>query len=303
MRDAFAQTIAKNIKKNKNIFLMIGDTGAGLFNDIEEKNSKQFINAGIAEANMVTTACGLSAFGYNVFVYAIGPHLVFRAYEQIRNDVCLNNCNVKIVSIGSGLHYADHGPTHHSTEDFAVLRCLPNMKIYSPAGDNEVRQMTDFLSKSKGPAYLRLGRGNDDLFFKRFHPSKSNMINQGSNLSIFATGASVDETFKLIKKKFKHSLIELLNINTIKPIDEKSIKNSCAKTGKILVIEEHQVNGGLTDAVSSIILKNKIKVKYFDSISINDVFCSYSGTYEGIKENYNISKKNIEKKITKILSI
>lgn len=303
MRDAFAQTIVKNIKKNKNIFLMIGDTGTGLFNDIEEKNPKQFINAGIAEANMVTTACGLSAYGYNVFVYAIGPHLVYRAYEQIRNDVCLNNCNVKIVSIGSGLHYADHGPTHHSTEDFAVLRCLPNMKIYSPAGDNEVKQMTDFLSKLKGPAYLRLGRGNDDLFFKRFHPSKSNLINQGSNLSIFATGASVNETFELIKKKFKHTSIELININTIKPIDEKSIKNSCNKTGKILVIEEHQVNGGLTDAISSIIVKNKITVKYFESISINDVFCSYSGTYEGIKQSYKISIKNIEKKITKILNI
>ena len=110
MRDSFAKALTKNVIKNKNIVLMIGDTGSGLFDTIQKKKPKQFINAGIAEANMVTTACGLSSYGFNIFVYAIGPHVVYRAYEQIRNDVCLNNSNVKIVSIGSGLHYADHGP-------------------------------------------------------------------------------------------------------------------------------------------------------------------------------------------------
>ena len=179
---------------------------------------------------MVTTACGLSSYGFNVFVYAIGPHVVYRAYEQIRNDVCLNNSNVKIVSIGSGLHYADHGPTHHSTEDFAVLRCLPNLKIYSPCGDREVVEMTNYLSNTKGPAYLRLGRGNDNLFTSKFIPQKANLISEGSNLSIITTGASVSETFNLINKKFNKSSIELININTIKPIDKLSIIKSCNKT-------------------------------------------------------------------------
>ena len=98
---------------------------------------------------MVTAACGLSAYGFNVFVYAIGPHVVYRAYEQIRNDVYLNNSNVKIISIGSGLHYADHGPTHHSTEDFAVLRCLPNIKILSHQVILRLSKMTNYLSKFK----------------------------------------------------------------------------------------------------------------------------------------------------------
>ena len=118
MRDAFAKTLTKIILKNKKTILMIGDTGSGIFDEIKNKRPDQFINAGIAEANMVTVASGLAANGFNVFIYAIGPHVVYRAFEQIRNDLCLNESNVKIVSIGSGLHYADHGPTHHSTEDF-----------------------------------------------------------------------------------------------------------------------------------------------------------------------------------------
>jgi transketolase len=303
MRDSFANSLTKNILKNKNIFLMIGDTGSGLFNKIENKKPKQFLNAGIAEANMVTTACGLSAYGFNVFVYAIGPHIVYRAYEQIRNDVCLNNCNVKIVSIGSGLHYADHGPTHHSTEDFAVLRCLPNMKIYSPSGDSEAEQITNFLCKSKGPAYLRLGRGKDLEIKQKFIPKKANLVKAGSKLTVFATGSSVNEVFELINSDFKNSSIELININTIKPIDQNSIKRSCNKTKKVLVIEEHQKSGGLSEAISSIVLNNNIKVKVFDSIAINDVFCTYSGTYEGIKNKFKISPEDIKKKIKNILNL
>lgn len=301
MRDAFARTLTKNIKKNKNQYLMIGDTGSGLFDEIEKKRPNQFINAGIAEANMVTAACGLAAYGFNVFVYAIGPHVVYRAYEQIRNDVCLNNSNVKIISIGSGLHYADHGPTHHSTEDFAVLRCLPNMKILSPSGDYEVEQMTNYLSKFKGPAYLRLGRGNDDQFKYKFNPNKAKTLKSGTNLSIFATGASVNEVYQLIEAKFKNNSIELIDINIIKPLDQATIIKSCLKTQNVLVIEEHQKYGGLTEAISSIILNNQVTIKSFNNIAVNDVFCTYSGTYEGIKEKFKISKKNIEKLILQIL--
>lgn len=301
MRDAFARTLTKNLTKNKHLYLMIGDTGSGLFDEIEKKRPNQFINAGIAEANMVTAACGLSTYGFNVFVYAIGPHVVYRAYEQIRNDVCLNNSNVKIISIGSGLHYADHGPTHHSTEDFAVLRCLPNIKILSPSGDFEVEQMTNYLSKLEGPAYLRLGRGNDDQFKNKFNANKAKILKSGSNLSIFATGASVNEVYQLIEAEFKDNLIELINVNTIKPLDQMAIIKSCLKTNNVLVVEEHQKYGGLTEAISSTILNNHITVKSFSTVSINDVFCSYSGTYDGIKKKFKISKEDIKNKIVKIL--
>ena len=301
MRDAFAKTLINKILKDKKIILMMGDSGSGLFDEIKNKRPKQFINAGIAEANMVTVASGLASNGFNVFVYAIGPHVVYRAYEQIRNDVCLNEKNVKIISIGSGVHYADHGPTHHSTEDFAVLKCLPNMKVFSPSGDNDVFEMTKYLCKYRGPAYLRLGRGNDDQFREKFNLNKSQVIQRGNKLTIFATGASVKDAYDLIKNDFNKSSIELVNVKMIKPLDEKTIIQSAKKNNKVIVIEEHQKIGGLSESIFSLLSKNKVKLSKTCGIGLNDVFCSYSGSYDGIKEKFNISKKYLKKKIINIL--
>ena len=300
MRDAFASTLINKIIKNDKIVLLIGDTGSGLFDEIRKKKPKQFINAGIAEANMVTAASGIAASGFNVFVYAIGPHVVYRAFEQIRNDVCLNNLNVKIVSIGSGLHYSDHGPTHHSSEDFAVLRSLPNLKIFSPSGDKEVIQMTSYLSKMKGPAYLRLGRGDDKNLKINFKPYKSQILTRGNKLSIFTTGCGVGECYDLIKNKFSKKSIELINISTIKPVDTKTILNSIKKTKKAIIIEEHQKKGGLAEELFSIFQRNNVICKTIN-IGIEDKFCSYSGSYEGIKNKFNISKIDINKAIKKLI--
>ncbi len=301
MRDAFAKTITKIILNNKKTILIIGDTGSGVFDEIKKKRPNQFINAGIAEANMVTLASGLSSRGFTVFVYAIGPHVVYRAYEQIRNDLCLNESNVKIISVGSGLHYSDHGPTHHSTEDFAVLKCLPNIKIFSPAGKNEVEEITKYLAKSKGPAYLRLGRGNDDNFKKKFNIKNYSKIKRGNELTIFATGASVNESYELLNNEFKERSIELININVIKPINKKIIIESAKKNKKIIIIEEHQKIGGLSETILSIIAKHKIRLTKTLSLGINDVFCSYSGSYEGIKKKFKLSKKDLRHEIQSIL--
>jgi transketolase len=302
MRDAFAKALTKIIIKNKKTILIIGDTGSGVFDEIKKKRPNQFINAGIAEANMVTVASGLSSKGFTVFVYAIGPHVVYRAYEQIRNDLCLNKSNVKIISVGSGLHYSDHGPTHHSTEDFAVLKCLPNIKILSPAGTNEVIEMTKYLSRSKGPAYLRLGRGNDDNFKKKFNIKKYPIIKKGNKLTIFATGAAVNESYELINNEFKDKSIELINVNTIKPINEKIIIQSAKKNKKIIVIEEHQKIGGLSETIFSLIAKSNIKLNKSLNVGIDDIFCSYSGSYEGIKKKFKLSKRDLKNKIESILN-
>ena len=118
--------------------MLNGDAGYKIFKPISSKFKSQYINCGIAEANMITVAVGLAKSGFIPFTYAIGAHLVYRAFEQIRNDVCLNKANVKMISGGTGLHYADHGPTHHSTEDISILNCIPNLTIFSPSCPYEV---------------------------------------------------------------------------------------------------------------------------------------------------------------------
>ena len=206
-------------------------------------------------------------------------------YEQIRNDLCLNFMNVKLVSVGSGLHYADHGPTHHSTEDFGVLRVLPNIKIISPSGDYDTEVLTSLVSKDLGPAYIRLGRGKDTT--NNYEPKigKGVIIKSGDDLTIVTTGSGVNDSYSLTEKLENDDIsVEIINIHTIKPLDKKIIIESVKKTNKVIVIEEHQETGGLGDAVASLIAKQKLQVDLI-TMGIEGKFCSYIGSYESIKNN------------------
>ena len=302
MRNTFAKIITKLALENRRIILLIGDTGSGLFDDLKKQAPEQFINAGIAEANMVTVASGLARAGFIPFVYAIGPHIVYRAYEQIRNDLCLNFLNVKIVSVGSGLHYADHGPTHHSTEDFGVLRVLPNIKIISPSGDYDTEMLTSLVSKDFGPAYIRLGRGKDTT--NNYEPKigKGVIIKSGDDLTIVTTGSGVNDSYTLTEKLENDDIsVEIINIHTIKPLDRKIIIESVNKTKKVIVFEEHQKTGGLGDAVASLIVEQKLQVELI-KMGIEDKFCSYIGSYEDIKNHYGLSKKYLSEAIINFMN-
>ena len=282
--------------------MLIGDTGSGLFDELQENAPDQIVNAGIAEANMVTVAAGLAKAGYIPFVYAIGSHLVYRAYEQIRNDLCLNHSNVKILSVGSGLHYADHGPTHHNTEDFAVLKVLPRMTILSPSGGYDTKALTRLAAQAEGPIYIRLGRGKDTTNDYNLVIGKSVILREGKDVTIITTGSGVHETYSLLDDVGKNGIdIELLNIHTIKPIDESAIIKSAKKTKRIIVYEEHQKCGGLGELVADLIGKNQIKVK-LTKMGIDDKFCSYVGTYDGIKKYYGLSKMHLREAILNMLN-
>lgn len=284
MRNTFVKTITKLAIENDKVMLLMGDTGAGLFNELSAQSPKQFINMGIAEANMVTVAAGLANSGFIPFVYAIGSHVVYRAFEQIRNDVCLNNTNVKIVSVGSGLHYADHGPTHHTTEDIAVLKSLPNLTIFSPSGASDTEMLTLKAVEMIGPVYIRLGRGKDTSY----------NLTSGNDVTVITTGASVSDVCEVANSLAKEGIgVRVINIHTLKPIDKETIVKAARKTKKIITVEEHQLIGGLGETIASVLLENDCNVK-FRRIGIDDVFCSYNGSYEGIKDEYGISKNFIK---------
>jgi transketolase len=301
MRDEFAKTIFELARKNNRVMLIIGDTGAGLFDEFKDELPGQFLNAGIAEANMITVAAGLAKAGFIPFVYAIGPHMVYRAYEQIRNDLCFNSLNVKIVSVGSGLHYSDHGPTHHSTEDFGVLRVLPNIKIFSPSCGLEVEALTSLISKDIGPSYLRLGRGDSVIEGYNVRIGKGIKIKEGDEISIIATGSGVHDSFILSEEQDLNNIsLEIINIHTIKPLDEQIIINSIIKTKKVITIEEHQKIGGLGDAVASIIADQNMQIKLI-KMGIDDTFCSYIGGYDGIKKQYGLGSNKLKENINNLL--
>jgi len=299
MRNAFIKTIGDILKKNKRVMMLNGDAGYKIFQPISSKFKSQYINCGIAEANMITVATGLARSGYIPFTYAIGAHIAYRAFEQIRNDVCLNKANVKIVSGGTGLHYADHGPTHHSTEDISVLNCIPNLTIFSPSCPFEVSQMTKEAIKIKGPVYIRIGRGSSTKSEKKFNLKRNTLIKMGTDGVIICTGPTVIVGYnvsKILLKKFKLNFA-VLNVHTIKPIEYMSIINIVQKIRKIFVIEEHQMVGGLRDIISNIVVSNGINLSKFFAFGINDQFCSYNGSYDGIKKKYHLTDQYISKKI------
>jgi len=304
MRDSFISSISDILKKNKNVMMLNGDAGYKIFKPISSKFKSQYINCGIAEANMITVAVGLAKSGYIPFTYAIGAHLAYRAFEQIRNDVCLNKANVKIISGGTGLHYADHGPTHHSTEDISILNCIPNLTIFSPSCSFEVSKMTKEAIKIKGPVYMRIGRGGSTKSEKVFNLKRNTLIKEGTDGVIICTGPTVtigNNISKILQEKYKLSLA-VLNIHTIKPIEKKTIIKISKKVKNIFVIEEHQMIGGLRDIVSNILNSNGVRLKKFQAFGIDDQFCSYNGSYDGIKKKYQLTEKHISKKIfTKLI--
>ena len=302
MRDAFCNTLYDLVKENKKILLLTGDCGTSTTDKLKRDYPSQAFNLGIAEANMITVAAGLASSGFIPFTFAIGPHLIMRPYEQIRNDVCLNFNNVKIVGIGTGLHYSDHGPTHHAIEDFAILKVLPNMTIFSPCSPMEAKQATIAASKINGPVYIRIGRATDTGLDYEFKPGIGVEMKDGNDATIIATGATVYDAYTAAKDLEKEGMsVRVINIHTIKPLDEKIIRKAARETGAILTVEEHHLEGGLGDSVARVILEdNNSKLIKFKRMGIKDVFCSYCGDYDGIKEYYGLTKENIIKNVKKL---
>ena len=161
MRDAFVKILLQAAKKDKDIILITGDLGFGVLDEFQSELPDQFINSGVNEQTMMGMAAGIASTGKRVFVYSIGNFPTLRCLEQIRNDVCLMNNSVVVVSVGAGYAYGPQGYTHHALEDIAVMRAMPNIEIFIPSDPAETELITNFLAKSKLPSYLRLGKSNE----------------------------------------------------------------------------------------------------------------------------------------------
>ena len=203
MRNAYLSTLYQLAKSNKNILALVADNGTIVYDKYREDFTGRFINFGISEANMISVAAGLASCGKVPFAYTIANFLTFRAYEQIRNDVCLQKMNVKIVGIGAGFVYSDLGPTHHSTEDIAVMRVLPEMIILSPSDPLEAVKATNAAAHIVGPVYLRLATGGTPKIYESdyvFEVGKGVTLREGNDMAIIATGSIVHEAVQAVNE-------------------------------------------------------------------------------------------------------
>lgn len=299
MRNAYISALYDLAKENKDILALVADNGAIVYDKYRKDFPGQFLNFGISEANMVSVAAGMASCGKIPFAYTISCFLTMRAFEQIRNDVCLQKMNVKLVGIGAGFVYSNLGPTHHATKDIALMRTLPEMTIFSPADPLESKKATLAAAEIKGPVYLRLGTGGTPKIYEKDYEFKSGhgvTLKEGRDIAIIATGGIIYEVLKAANELEKAGIsARLVNIHTIKPIDEEVILKAASDIGVILTVEEHSIVGGLGSAVCEVVLENSRMPVRLKRLGLQGVFPEGYGTYDEMKEMNGLSMADIVK--------
>lgn len=302
MKKEFVETLIKLAERDKNIYLLTGDLGFSFFEEFAKKFPTRYINCGIAEQNMVGLAAGLALSGKKPYVHSIIPFMTFRCLEQIRNDVAYQNLDVKIIGSGAGLSYGTLGATHYALEDIAVLRCLPNMAILSPADPTELKKLVIQSYKTANPTYIRLDRNSKNLY-----DSDSNIIlgqptvaKKGRDGLIIATGSLLEEGISAAKKLGgKGYEFKVLSMHTLKPVNEKNLIQEIGKQKFIFTIEEHDVACGLGSIVGQILLKNNFGDVIFQNIGISKKCSGVIGRQDYLRKYHKIDADSIYKKILK----
>ncbi len=296
MRKTYENSIYELMKRNEKIVALVADSGLGKYEDIEKEFPDRLFNFGIAESNMIAAGAAMAKEGFIPVIYALNNFMVYRAYEFIRNDVCLQNRNVKFVGLGAGVVANTLGPTHHTTEDISCLRVLPNMTLVSPASPKEVPVVLEKSVDFTGPVYIRLGKAFECEIYENDSPfeiGKSTVLTEGNDLTVIATGSITADALEAVNKlKEKGVNAELINASTIKPFDEETLLKSAAKTKKVVSVEEHQVTGGLGAAVAETLCKAGIGAK-LDIIGFENTFCSDYGWHQDLKRMYGMSPDHI----------
>ncbi len=303
MRSAYLETLHDLVEKDKRVYALISDNGAIVYDKFRADFPKQYLNLGISEANMIGMAAGMASCGKIPFAYTIGAFLAYRAFEFIRNDVCLQNQNVKIVGTGAGEVYSVLGPTHHSTEDLGGLRNLPNLTIINPASPMEVKKATQAAYEYIGPVYLRLGTNREAEIYKEdydFEIGKGITLREGNDLTVISTGNICNDVLAITDELTAENYsIRVLNIHTLKPLDEKIVQKAIDETKAILTVEDHNIIGGLGSAVSEVIAEYGRGIK-FRRLGLHSFSKGY-GTHEEVKIANGIGRTQIKETILQMM--
>ena len=298
-RSGFGAGMAELGRRNPGVVALCADLVASLKLDaFIKENPDRFVQCGIAEANMIGVAAGMAIAGYIPFATTFANFGSGRVYDQIRQSIAYSGTNVKICVSHAGLTLGEDGATHQILEDLAMMRAMPEMTVINPCDYNQTMAATIALAEHNGPAYLRFGRPVVPVFTdadQKFEIGKAWMVNEGKDVSIIATGHLVWEAILAGDILEKEGIdAEIINIHTIKPLDEEAILKSVAKTGCVVTAEEHQLNGGLGDAVCQLLGRNLPAP--IEMIGVNNSF-GESGTPAQLMEKYGLNAASIVNKV------
>ncbi|MCX7796592.1 MAG: transketolase family protein [bacterium] len=295
-RKVFSDVLFELAKKDKEIIVLTSDSrGSASVENFAKYLPEQFIDVGIAEQNLVSIASGLAGCGKKPFVFSPACFLTTRSIEQIKIDVAYTNRNVKLIGVSGGVSYGPLGSTHHALEDIAFMRAIPNMTVVLPSDTNQVRVLVEKLILYTGPVYVRIGRNPIEEVYSseniQFEIGKGNILLDGDEVTIIATGEMVKTAYDAgILLRSKGIYARVVDMHTIKPIDEELIIESAKKTKFIVTIEEHNIRGGLGSAVAEVTAQN-FPVKMI-ILGIPDEF-SITGSQKEILEYYGLTSENI----------
>lgn len=305
MRIAFVRTLMELAEQDNNIMLITGDLGFTVFEEFKEKHPAQYLNIGVSEANMIGVAAGMALTGKTVFTYSIIPFATMRCYEQIRNDICYQNANVKIVGVGGGYSYSYFGATHHAIEDIGIMRTTPNITVVCPGDPWETEEATRALARMQGSAYLRLGKRGEPLVHPpgiSFEIGKGIIISRGTDVALIATSTMLEGAIaagRVLKEKGVSPSV--ISMHTIKPIDRAMILNAASGHKVILALEEHNIYGGLGSAIAEIIAESPYKPR-FKRIGVQDSFPHTIGTQIYLRGQHGLNPEQIVDTAVSLLS-
>ena len=309
IRQSFGETLVKLAKTNKNIYVVNADLKSSLFLEkFAKKFPHRFIECGVAEANAAGVAAGLAKTGKTVFLTSFACFSPSINWNTIKQSICYNNSNVKIIGSHAGLLSTDLGATHQMLEDISLMRSLPNMEVFSPLDALETAKIIKAITFSKKPAYVRLVRpSTPNLFNPKFDFTigKSHLLKSGKDITIIGHGPILEEAFQVqtklnLDKKNKKISLEIINCSSIKPLDTTTILKSVKKTDHLICLEDHQQQGGLGEAVAALILSNNLSCKFIH-LAVDNKFGRSAKIYQELYDYYGIGVNNLLSAVKKIL--
>ncbi len=306
MRNAFADEITQIGARKEEVVLLSGDIGNKLFDNFKQTRQNRFFNCGVAEANMVGVATGMALSGLRPVIYTITPFTTTRCYEQIRVDICYHGAPVIIVGTGSGLSYAELGPTHHSCEDLAILRVLPGMTVLAPCDSTELRLLLRESFDQEGPVYIRIGKKGEPVIHLENSPTvkigRATRLREGNDICLLAAGTVMIEALKaadILAAQGISTRIE--SFHTIKPLDEERLFDAFANFPIVGVCEEHSQIGGLAGSIAEWRIRQKGELANMIGFGVPDEFMHEVGSQSYARKKYGFDAQSIAKQLAAAL--
>lgn len=289
---------------DERVILLTGDLGFKIFDDFARRFPGRFVNAGVAEANMIGVAAGLAMSGFRPFAYSIAPFATLRCLEQIRNDLCYHDASVTVVGVGGGYSYGPNGPTHHAMEDIAVMRALPNMTVICPGDPVEAELAVLASASHEGPIYLRLGRAGDPMVHKQspdFRIGEAITIQDGADCTLISTGGILPVVVDAARLLLEHSIeARIVSMHTVKPLDSAVLEDCCDRGSPVFTVEEHERAAGLGSAIGEWICDRQIPCRLV-SFGARNAFAHSSGSQECLRAQEGLTAQQISQRVMSVL--